>query len=96
MKCQKLPSVFQNVLLKEFNKDGHDINYRDIIKKLAERGYIQTEGNRNQIRVRYHNNYIRVIAFIPGMKVKKEQEEDDMERAYQELKGMYEGTKLIE
>ena len=91
-----LPSVFQNTLLAAFNKDGHDLNYRDIIKKLAERGYIQTEGKRNQIRIRYHNNYVRVIAFIPGIKAKNEKEQDDMEMAAEELMSMYSNLNIIE
>lgn len=91
-----LPNVFQNVLLPAFNKDGHDLNYRDIIKKLAAKGYIQTEGNRNQVRIKYHNTYIRAIAFIPGIKTQKEQQEDNMEIATKELKELYSDLQIIE
>ena len=91
-----LPNVFQNVLLPAFNKDGHDLNYRDIRKKLAERGYIQTEGNRNQVRIKYHNNYIRVIALIPGIKTEKEQQEDNLEIATRELQELYSDLQIIE
>jgi len=92
---QIFPSIFQNVLLKEFNKDGHDLNYRDILKRLAEKGYILQEGNRNQVRARYNNTSVRVIAFIPGIKV-KEDEEEAVERAFEELSSLYEKTVLID
>lgn len=93
---QIFPSIFQNILLKEFNRDGHELNYRDVIKKLAEKGYILQEGNRNQIRVRYNKSSVRVIAFIPGQKIKSEEQEEQQEKAIQELTDLYSYLEVIE
>ena len=92
---QIFPSIFQNVLLKEFNKDGHDLNYRDILKRLAEKGYILQEGNRNQIRARYKNSSVRVIAFIPGIKVQQD-EDEAAEKAFEELQKECENFQIFD